>query len=105
MHCAAIGRWADDVYFGGNPWYPNTLGFAELHYRIAALTGDEEALAKAEARMSLIAEYVPDPKTTLPEQFDRETGAPTSCLALTWSAAAFLAATAARAKVVQTLAR
>ncbi|QEW24016.1 oligosaccharide amylase (plasmid) [Paracoccaceae bacterium] len=101
----AIGRWADDVYFGGNPWYPNTLGFAELHYRIAALTGDEEALAKAEAWMSLIAEFVPNPKTTLPEQFDRETGAPTSCLALTWSAAAFLAATAARAKVVQTLAR
>ncbi|MFC3169628.1 glycoside hydrolase family 15 protein [Paracoccus fontiphilus] len=27
----AVGRWAGDAYFGGNPWYPATLGFAELY--------------------------------------------------------------------------
>ncbi len=32
----AIGRYDDDVYFGGNPWYLTTLAFAELHYRLAA---------------------------------------------------------------------
>ncbi len=31
----AIGRYEDDVYFGGNPWYLTTLAFAELHYRLA----------------------------------------------------------------------
>ncbi len=31
----AIGRYADDVYFGGNPWYLTTLAYAELHYRLA----------------------------------------------------------------------
>ena len=37
-----IGRFASDGYFGGNPWYPLTLGFAELHYRLAANAGDPE---------------------------------------------------------------
>jgi glucoamylase len=30
----AIGRFTDDVYFGGNPWYLTTAAFAELHYRL-----------------------------------------------------------------------
>lgn len=32
----AIGRFTDDRYFGGNPWYLTTAAFAELHYRVAA---------------------------------------------------------------------
>lgn len=31
----AIGRFADDIYFGGNPWYMTTAAFAELYYRVA----------------------------------------------------------------------
>jgi glucoamylase len=31
----AIGRFTDDVYFGGNPWYLTTAAFAELSYRAA----------------------------------------------------------------------
>ena len=100
----AIGRWAEDVYFDGNPWYPTTLGFAELHYRIAADTGDTEAFAKAEAWMRLIQEVAPNPAGPLPEQFDRRTGAPASCLDLTWSAAAFLEAAVARDAAVQSMA-
>lgn len=99
----AIGRWEDDAYFGGNPWVPNTLGFAELHYRIAALTGNRAAFQRAELWLRIIQDIAPDPDIPLPEQFDRTTGAPTSCLALTWSAAAFLEATGARAKACQTL--
>ncbi|MFD1796543.1 hypothetical protein FQV27_13580 [Paracoccus aurantiacus] len=97
----AIGRWESDVYFDGNPWYPTTLGFAALHYRIAALTGDASAFAKADGWMSIVQHYAPDPDTPLPEQFDRRTGAPTSCLNLTWSAAAFLEAAAARDAAIQ----
>jgi glucoamylase len=95
----AIGRFAGDTFFGGNPWYPVTLGFAELHYRIAAETGDPEAFAKAEAWMALIGSVAPD-GDALPEQFDRETGVPVSCRGLTWSAAAFIGAAAARERAL-----
>ncbi len=99
----AIGRWAGDSYFGGNPWFPVTLGFAELHHRLAARTGDRAAYAKAEAWMALIEEVAPA-GDALPEQFDRATGAPVSCLALTWSAAAFIGAATARAAARQAMA-
>ncbi len=91
----AMGRFEADGFFGGNPWYPVTLGFAELHYRIAALRGDAAAFAKAEAWMELIRGVAPE-GDALPEQFDRTTGAPGSSKVLTWSAAAFIAAAAAR---------
>ncbi len=32
---AAIGRYAEDYYFGGNPWFITTAALAELHYRLA----------------------------------------------------------------------
>jgi glucoamylase len=76
-----------------------TLGFAELHYRIAALRGDLAAFSKAEAWMELIREVAPD-GDALPEQFDRVTGKPVSTRALTWSAAAFVGAAAARERCV-----
>ncbi len=31
----AIGRFSDDVYDGGNPWYMTTSAFAEFYFRIA----------------------------------------------------------------------
>ncbi len=31
----AIGRYEDDVYFGGNPWYITTAAFSELLYKLA----------------------------------------------------------------------
>lgn len=96
----AMGRWDNDLFFGGNPWIPVTLGCAELHYRIAATTGDRKAWAKAEAWMALIEEVAPG-GDALPEQFDRETGDPASCPALTWSAAAFIGAAAAREEARQ----
>ncbi len=45
--------------------------------------------------MALIREVSPE-GDALPEQFDRMTGAPAGSRALTWSAAAFIAAAAAR---------
>lgn len=98
-----MGRWRDDAFFGGNPWVPVTLGCAELHYRIATLTRARRAYDKAEAWMALIEELAPE-GDALPEQFDRATGAPVSCLALTWSAAAFIGAATAREKARQAMA-
>jgi glucoamylase len=98
-----IGRWAGDTFIGGNPWYPVTLGFAELHYRIAEKTDDRQAFGKAERWMALVEDVAPE-GDDLPEQFHRETGAPESCRALTWSAAAFLGAEAARQAALQAMA-
>lgn len=96
----AVGRWAEDVFFEGNPWFPVTLGFAEYHYRLAALTGDRAAFERGERYMTLVREVAPE-GDDLPEQFHRETGAPVSCAALTWSAVAFVAAAAARQAVAE----
>lgn len=99
----AVGRWRDDLYFEGQPWYPTTLGFAAIGYRIAAIAGDPAAFARAEARLALIAQLAPDPPGALPEQFDRQSGAPRSCLALSWSAAAFLETAHARDQAIAAL--
>lgn len=32
----AIGRYTEDYYFGGNPWFLTTAAFAELNYKVAA---------------------------------------------------------------------
>lgn len=97
----AIGRLAGDVFCGGNPWFPTTLAFAELHYRLALMGVDpERTFARADGYMALIRKVAPE-GDALPEQFDRATGAPVSCRDLTWSAAAFLAAADARAAAVQ----
>lgn len=98
----AMGRSKTDGFFGGNPWYPVTLGFAELHYRLAERNRARPAFEKAEAWMRLIREVAPA-GDALPEQFDRRTGAPVSSLGLTWSAAAFVAAAAARDAAVQAM--
>jgi glucoamylase len=90
-----IGRWTGDVFFGGNPWLPTTLALATLRYRRAALLGDQGAFAHGERTMTRLRAAMP--AEGFPEQLDRATGAPTSCLELTWSAAAFLAAAEARA--------
>ena len=53
--------------------------------------------------MALIEDMAPE-GDALPEQFDRSTGAPVSCLALTWSAAAFIGAATARKDARQAMA-
>lgn len=95
-----VGRWPEDVYFGGNPWLPTSLGFAEYYFRrsSAAQDGEEAArlLAQGEAFLAALARLLPDAAGFLPEQLDRTTGAPTSSRNLTWSHAAVIAAAEAR---------
>ncbi len=38
----AIGRFADDVYFAGNPWYMTTAAFAEFYFRVATVIKKSE---------------------------------------------------------------
>lgn len=97
-----VGRWPGDVYFGGNPWLPTSFGFAEFAYRralgagqagAAALIGEGDRILDAVRSRLSGAGSAPGP---LPEQLDRDTGSPTSCLELTWSHAALIAAVDAR---------
>ena len=44
LHAPAIGRFSDDVYFGGNPWYMTTLAFAEFYFKVAIAVQDSETI-------------------------------------------------------------
>jgi len=99
--CApAMGRFAGDVYFSGNPWYCTTLGAAEFCFLAAA--GSESPsvwIAKGDAFLETVRRYTP-PTGELSEQFDRQTGAPTSARHLAWSYAAVISCWFARRAVV-----
>jgi glucoamylase len=84
----AIGRYAEDSYYGGGAWYAATLAAAEFCYR----AGD---LPRGDAYMETVRAFTPE-SGDLSEQFDRLTGAQTSARHLAWSYAAFLTAASAR---------
>ena len=121
----AIGRYATDTYYGGNPWYLATLAAAEFYFKlaIALLSGAPLAEADENARfrerlrgkspanaafergaafMRTVQAYAP-PRGDLSEQFDRATGAQTSAKHLAWSYAAFITAAASRRQAAQAI--
>jgi glucoamylase len=128
----AMGRYPNDVYFGGNPWYLATLAAAEFYFRlaIALLSGAEMAVAEENARfrrslvaaaaarespglaaaaiergdmfMRTVQAFTPA-SGHLSEQFDRTTGAQTSAKHLAWSYAAFITAAASRRRACQAM--
>ncbi len=50
----AVGRGPSDRYFGGNPWLPTTLGFAELFFRLAGAMPGQAQEASASAVRSFL---------------------------------------------------
>jgi glucoamylase len=126
----AIGRYAKDMYFGGNPWYLATLAAAEFYFKLAMVlrsggemavtddnarfrlllgaaggAGDSPAAAafeRGERFMGTVQAYTP-PTGDLSEQFDRTTGAQTSAKRLAWSYAAFITAAASRRQAAQAI--
>jgi glucoamylase len=121
----AIGRYATDTYYGGNPWYLATLAAAEFYFKlaIALLSGaplaetDENARFRERLRgkspanaafergaafMRAVQAYTP-PSGDLSEQFDRATGAQTSAKHLAWSYAAFITAAASRRQAARAI--
>ena len=117
-HGPAMGRYATDAYYGGNPWYLTTLAAAEFYFKLASglasgvrmpATGDNArfrarlsgespanaAFERGEMFMRTVRMYTP-PSGNLSEQFDRKTGALTSAKDLAWSYAAFITAAASR---------
>jgi glucoamylase len=121
----AIGRYAKDAYYGGNPWYLATLAAAEFYFKlaIALLSGaplaqaDENAhfrerlggkspanaaFERGDTFMRTVQAYTP-PSGDLSEQFDRATGAQTSAKHLAWSYATFITAAASRRRAAQAI--
>lgn len=132
----AVGRYAEDVYYNGNPWYLTTLAAAEQLYsalyqweQVGSITVNTVSLpffrdilpsvssgtyAKssqtyksivaavrtyADGFITVVQQYTPS-DGSLDEQYDRNTGAPTSARDLTWSYAAFLTAIERRDGIV-----
>lgn len=102
----AIGRYPEDRYYGGNPWFLTTSAFAEFYYRLAAralASGSEKAIADAryfrergDAYLRRVREHSARDGSQS-EQFDRNNGFMLSAEHLTWSYSAYLRAYWARA--------
>ncbi len=84
----AIGRYPEDSYYGGNPWFLTTLAFAEYYYRLGNLNEGDRYLDRVR--------YHVDERGHMSEQMDRSNGFMLSAVDLSWSYAAFLTAIAAR---------
>ncbi|KAK2464204.1 hypothetical protein APHAL10511_003661 [Amanita phalloides] len=128
----ATGRYPEDVYYNGNPWYLTTFSVAEQLYDSLivwnmqgsiTVTSISQAFFStfisgispgtypsgsltfttlmssiksfADSFAAIIAKYTPS-GGGLSEQFNRNTGTPTSASDLTWSYASFLSANMAR---------
>lgn len=117
------GRYANDTYFGDNAYVMLSLELTQFYYRCAATMpksaskSDREFVERASPRKDDLAHGLIEkgdailrriqtfsvPSGALPEQFDGKTGAPASCRDLSWSHAAFLAATMARHRAREAL--
>ena len=122
---AALGRYANDRYYGGGAWFLATLAAAEFYFRLAqalrgsavmpvaavnarfrqrlgtieAVRGEDWArlaVERGDAIMRTVQAFTPA-SGELSEQFDRSSGAQTSAKHLSWSYAAFITAAASRA--------
>ncbi len=121
----AIGRYAKDAYYGGNPWYLATLAVAEFYFkltivlrsgarmpettenarfrqRLSGKTPAKAALERGDTFMRTVQAHTPA-SGDLSEQFDRATGAQTSAKHLAWSYAAFITADASRRRAAQAI--
>jgi glucoamylase len=128
----AMGRYANDAYYGGNPWYLATLAAAEFYFKLAialksgaAMLATREnerfqrrliaadgapgnldftaaALERGDTFMRTVQAYTPA-SGDLSEQFDRLTGAQLSAKHLAWSYAALITAAASRRRAAQAI--
>jgi glucoamylase len=128
----AMGRYANDAYYGGNPWYLATLAAAEFYFKLAIAlksgaampaTSENErfrhrliakdgapgnldfaaaALERGDMFMRTMQACTPA-SGDLSEQFDHTTGAQISAKHLAWSYAAFITAAASRRRAAQAI--
>lgn len=56
----AVGRYAEDVYYGGNPWYLNTLAVAEQLYDAIFVWQQQGSITVTEISHQFFLDLVPD---------------------------------------------
>ena len=95
------GRYKGDNYVSGGAYYFSTLGAAEFYYRLAQadLGHRDTAIGHGDAILARLRDFVPA-SGDLSEQFDQDTGAPSSAKDLSWSYACFITAWHARHKAL-----
>ncbi len=59
----AVGRYPEDTYFGGNPWYLTTLAVAEFLYDAVAQFGKAKSLTIDEINLAFFKDIYPDATT------------------------------------------
>ncbi|KAH9986648.1 Six-hairpin glycosidase-like protein [Russula vinacea] len=103
----AVGRYPEDIYYNGNPWYLSTFAVAEQLYdalltwefagaiNLRVLATHKRNQKFADGFVEIAAKYTPS-DGGLAEQFDKSTGKPLSAVDLTWSYASVLTASSAR---------
>lgn len=90
---SAIGRYPEDRYYDGNPWFLSTLAYAEYYYLLGNLT-------EGDRYMRRVRLHVGD-DGSMAEQIGKWNGYMLSARDLTWSYAAFLTAAEAREKLIR----
>ena len=86
-----IGRYPEDVYFGGNPWIITTLWLYLYYKRLVKVLSDKKASSKTidkyNKKCNKLMEWVLKHQFNglFPEQIHKELGAPMSAIPLGWS--------------------
>ncbi|MCB0357072.1 MAG: glycoside hydrolase family 15 protein [Bdellovibrionales bacterium] len=91
----AIGRYPEDKYYGGNPWFLTTLALAEYYYKLAVEMHDRTFVEKADKTLERVLFHA-GPDGSMAEQMNLYTGFMESARDLTWSYASFITAMRAR---------
>ena len=94
----AIGRYPEDVYYNGNPWFLTTLAFAEFYYRQGLAQASSDSLAQGDLYLERVRLHT-DGQGHMSEHMDKGSGYMLSAADLSWSYAAFLTAIDARDKL------
>lgn len=107
----AIGRYPEDHYYGGNPWFLTTLAFAEYYFEVGLehlKQGREdrarEFLAKGDKFLYRVRTHMDQRNGSMSEQMRRDNGYMVSARDLTWSYAAWLTAAWSRENLTASLA-
>jgi glucoamylase len=84
----AIGRYPEDHYYGGNPWFLATFAYAEYYYKLGDRAKGDRYMRRARFHAARDGH--------MSEQMSRDNGYMLSAADLTWSYAAFITAYEAR---------
>lgn len=96
----AIGRYPEDRYYGGNPWFLTTFAFAEYYFNLAMESGNPSYINIGEQYLNRGLLHK-DGNGQLDEQINKFNGYMLSAHDLTWSYASYISAVNARTRAIK----